>query len=80
MTLSVTIPESSPLESVSKTASTLLWAILLQASDTAVDSGIVKAFESLSFFTVLSPLLVLTAHTQKNLTNTEEKSYLYAYR
>lgn len=54
-TLSVRIPLSKALESVSKRATTLRVAIRRQASDTVVVSGTVKAFESRSDFTVLSP-------------------------
>lgn len=50
------MPERRPCASVSSTASTLLAAILLHASDTVVPSGIVSALDSLSFLTVLSPL------------------------
>lgn len=55
ITLSVTIPDSKALASVNKTASTRRAAILLQASDTIVPSGIVRALDNLSFLTVLSP-------------------------
>lgn len=41
------------------TASTRRAAILLQASDTVVPSGTVRALDSLSFFTVLSPPFTL---------------------
>uniref|UniRef100_A0A0A9DJK8 Uncharacterized protein n=1 Tax=Arundo donax TaxID=35708 RepID=A0A0A9DJK8_ARUDO len=56
MSLSVTMPESRPLASVSSTASTRLAAILRHASATVVPSGIVSAFDSRSFLTVLSPV------------------------
>lgn len=56
ITLSVTMPERRPLTSVSSTASTRLAAIRRHASDTVVPSGIVSAFDSRSFLTVLSPL------------------------
>ena len=54
-TLSVMIPESKAFESVNKTALTRRAAIRLHASETVVPSGIVRAFDNLSFFTVLSP-------------------------
>jgi len=54
-TLSVMIPDSKALESVSKTASTRRAAILRHASKTVVPSDIVRAFDSRSFLTVLSP-------------------------
>lgn len=59
-TLSVTIPESKALESVSNTALTRRAAIRRQASDTVVPSGMVRALDNLNFFTVLSPEMELT--------------------
>ncbi|WVZ54087.1 hypothetical protein U9M48_004950 [Paspalum notatum var. saurae] len=61
-TLSVTMPDSRPLASVSSTASTRLAAILRHASETVVPSGIVSALDSRSFLTVLSPLTKPTKH------------------
>lgn len=54
-TLSVTMPDSKALASVNKTASTRRAAILRQASETVVPSGMVSALDNLSFLTVLSP-------------------------
>ena len=62
LTLSVRIPQSKALESVSNTASTLREAILRQASCTVVLSGIVSALDNLSLFTVLSPVSDLKTH------------------
>ena len=59
-TLSVRIPESRALESVSKTASMRRAAMRLQASETVVPSGMVSAFDNRSFLTVLSPPSSLT--------------------
>jgi hypothetical protein len=50
------MPDRRPWASVSSTASTRLAAIRRDASYTVVPSGIVSALDSLSFFTVLSPL------------------------
>lgn len=58
--MSVTIPESKALESVSNTALTRRAAIRRQASDTVVPSGMVRALDNLNFFTVLSPEMELT--------------------
>ena len=48
------MPDNNAFESVRRTALVLRVAIRLQASDTIVLSGIVKAFDSLSCFTLLS--------------------------
>ena len=48
------MPDNNALESVRRTALVLRVAIRRQASDTIVLSGIVKAFDSLSCFTLLS--------------------------
>lgn len=55
-----------------RTASTLRAAILRQASETVVPSGIVRAFESLSFFTVLS-LLFATKELRQSKTKLVKK-------
>ena len=54
MSLSVTMPERRALESVRRTASTFLRAILRQASKTVVPSGMVMALDNRSVLTVLS--------------------------
>lgn len=69
-TLSVTIPESKALESVNRTASTRRAAIRRQASQTVVPSGIVRAFDNLNFFTVLSPEPDLHKNLPPNSTTT----------
>ncbi len=65
-TLSVRIPESKALASVNRTASTRRAAIRRQASETVVPSGMVSAFDNLSFFTVLSTPTELHISNQHN--------------
>lgn len=64
-TLSVRIPQSNALESVSNKASTLRAAIRRQASETVVLSGTVKAFDSLNLLTVRSPVSPLLPDTRR---------------
>lgn len=62
-TLSVRIPQSKALESVSNKASTLRAAIRRHASRILVVSGTVSAFESRNLFTVRSPASPLLHRT-----------------
>jgi hypothetical protein len=54
-TLSVIMPQSMALESVSRAASTRRVAIRRHASATVVVSGMVRALDNFSLFTVRSP-------------------------
>lgn len=67
LTLSVRIPASRALESVSKTASMRRAAMRLQASETVVPSGMVSALDNRSFLTVLSPPSSLTEEKRLDL-------------
>lgn len=66
-TLSVSIPQSKALESVSNAASTLRAAIRRQASYTVVLSGIVRAFDSRNRLTVRSLVSTLLQEMGKKI-------------
>lgn len=74
------MPESKALASVSSTASTRLAAILRQASDTVVPSGIVSALDNLSFLTVLSPTdLVIHINNIDDVKNQKNPSSFHLF-
>lgn len=66
-TLSVSIPQSRALESVSNAASTLRAAIRRQASYTVVLSGIVRALDNRNRLTVRSLVSTLLHEMEKKI-------------